>query len=86
MWLSLITTLNSLVLARQTCRLRRYPRRVVLLVWVQGGQTWHGQTLGSLLHAEESSVCMLLTPSKESGWDLFWLESVLARLVIVRGL
>jgi hypothetical protein len=52
----------------------------------QGGQTWHGQTLGGQLSCKKSSVYVLFKPSKESGWDLFWLGLVLARLVTVRDL
>ena len=60
------------------------PASCVFLGTVQGGQTWHGQTLGGQLSRKKSSVYVLLTPSKESGGDLFWLGLVLARLVTVR--
>jgi hypothetical protein len=53
---------------------------------VQGGQTWHGQTLGGQLSCKKSSVYVLLTPSKELSGDLFWLGLVLAGLVTVRDL
>jgi hypothetical protein len=35
---------------------------------------------------QSPSVYVLLTPSKESAGDLFWLGLVLARLVTVRDL